>query len=72
MDESKALLGETEIALLLRCFSVPDVIGVLVNVFYNVVDSIFRCWRSCRSLASVKAPSQLLAIITVPVSTAGF
>lgn len=40
MDKSKSL-GETEVAPLLWRFSVPAVIGVLVNAFYNVVDSIF-------------------------------
>ena len=40
MDKSTAL-GETEVAPLLWRFSVPAVIGVLVNAFYNVVDSIF-------------------------------
>lgn len=40
MDKSKSL-GETEVAPLLWSFSVPAVIGMLVNAFYNVVDSIF-------------------------------
>lgn len=40
MDKSKSL-GEAEIAPLLMRFSVPAVIGVLVNAFYNVIDSVF-------------------------------
>lgn len=40
MEKSKSL-GEAEIAPLLMRFSVPAVLGVLVNAFYNVIDSIF-------------------------------
>jgi len=41
LDKS-TYLGETEVARLLWRFSVPAVFGVLVNAFYNVVDSIGR------------------------------
>lgn len=40
MDKSN-YLRETEVVSLLWRFTVPAVIGVLVNAFYNVVDSIF-------------------------------
>jgi putative MATE family efflux protein len=40
LDKIKSL-GETEVAPLLWRFSVPAVIGVLVNALYNVVDCIF-------------------------------
>lgn len=40
MDASKAL-GEKPIGKLLWKFSIPAIIGMLVNALYNVVDSIF-------------------------------
>ncbi|WP_378954434.1 MATE family efflux transporter [Pelosinus sp. sgz500959] len=40
MDNSK-LLGEEKIGKLLWKFSVPAIVGMLVNALYNVVDSIF-------------------------------
>lgn len=54
MDKSKSM-GETEIAPLLWRFSVPVVIGVLVNAFYNVVDSIFVGQGvGCANIAEVR------------------
>jgi putative MATE family efflux protein len=35
------LLGEEKISKLLRSYSVPAIIGMVVNALYNVVDSIF-------------------------------
>jgi len=40
MDRSKAL-GEEKISALLWKFSLPAIIGMVVNALYNVVDSIF-------------------------------
>jgi putative MATE family efflux protein len=40
MDRSKAL-GEEKISTLLWRFSLPAIIGMVVNALYNVVDSIF-------------------------------
>ena len=40
MDQAK-LLGEEKISILLRRYSVPAIIGMVVNALYNVVDSIF-------------------------------
>ncbi|NMC33892.1 MAG: MATE family efflux transporter [Veillonellaceae bacterium] len=40
MDQAK-LLGEEKISKLLRSYSVPAIIGMVVNALYNVVDSIF-------------------------------
>lgn len=40
MDRSKAL-GEDKITALLWRFSLPAITGMLVNAFYNVIDSIF-------------------------------
>ena len=40
MERSKAL-GEEEISKLLWKFSLPAIIGMVVNALYNVVDSIF-------------------------------
>lgn len=40
MDRSKAL-GEEKISKLLLKFSLPAIVGMLVNALYNVVDSIF-------------------------------
>jgi len=40
MDKSAAL-GEHKISALLWSFSVPAIIGMVVNALYNVVDSIF-------------------------------
>lgn len=40
MDKSRAL-GEEKIATLLRRYSGPAIIGMIVNALYNVVDSIF-------------------------------
>jgi len=40
MERSKAL-GEEEISALLWRFSLPAIIGMVVNALYNVVDSIF-------------------------------
>ena len=35
------VLGEEKITTLLRRYSVPAIIGMVVNALYNVVDSIF-------------------------------
>ena len=40
MDNSK-LLGEEKISKLLWKFSVPAIVGMVINALYNVVDSIF-------------------------------
>lgn len=40
MDNSK-LLGEEKIGKLLWKFSVPAIVGMVINALYNVVDSIF-------------------------------
>jgi Na+-driven multidrug efflux pump len=40
IDTSKQL-GEENITKLLIKFSVPAIVGMLVNAFYNVVDRIF-------------------------------
>ena len=40
MDKSNAL-GEEKVATLLRRYSGPAIIGMVVNALYNVVDSIF-------------------------------
>ena len=40
MDRSKAL-GEEKISKLLWKFSLPAIVGMVVNALYNVVDSIF-------------------------------
>ena len=39
MDNSK-LLGEEKIGKLLWKFSVPAIVGMVINALYNVVDSI--------------------------------
>jgi len=40
MDRSK-LLGEEKVGKLLLKFSIPAIVGMLVNAFYNIVDRIF-------------------------------
>lgn len=40
MDRSKQL-GEEKITTLLKKFSIPAIIGMLVNAFYNIVDRIY-------------------------------
>ena len=40
MDQTN-VLGEEKITTLLRRYSVPAIIGMVVNALYNVVDSIF-------------------------------
>ena len=42
IDSSKQL-GEEKITKLLIKFSIPGIIGMLVNAFYNVVDKNL-CW----------------------------
>lgn len=39
--EREKLLGESEISKLLLKFSIPAIVGMLVNALYNVVDMIF-------------------------------
>ncbi|HYH01640.1 MAG TPA: MATE family efflux transporter, partial [Bacillota bacterium] len=40
MDHSKQL-GEEKISTLLLRFSIPAIVGMLVNALYNVIDRIF-------------------------------
>lgn len=40
MDRSKQL-GEEKITTLLKKFSIPAIIGMLINAFYNIVDRIY-------------------------------
>ncbi len=40
MDRSKQL-GEEKVSKLLLKFSIPAIVGMLVNALYNVVDRIF-------------------------------
>lgn len=41
MEERAKQLGEEKISVLLRRFSVPAIVGMLVNALYNVVDRAF-------------------------------
>ena len=40
MENSKKMLSESTASLLLK-FSLPAIIGLLVNALYNIVDSMF-------------------------------
>ena len=40
MNESKRL-GEERVATLLRQFSIPCIMGLLIGAFYNIIDQIF-------------------------------
>ena len=43
-NERSKLLGEAPIGKLLLQFSIPAIIGMLVNALYNIVDRIFIGW----------------------------
>ena len=40
-NERSKFLGEEEIGKLLLKFSIPAIVGMLVNALYNIVDRIF-------------------------------
>ena len=44
MDKEKTNLGTEKIIKLLLTFSIPSIIGMLVNSLYNIVDQIFIGW----------------------------
>lgn len=44
MDAEENILGKEEIGKLIRKFSVPCIISLLVNSLYNIVDQIFIGW----------------------------
>lgn len=41
--EKENILGYEKIGKLIRKFSIPCIISLLVNSFYNIVDQIFIC-----------------------------
>ena len=43
-NERSKLLGESPVGKLLFTFSIPAIIGMLVNALYNIVDRIFIGW----------------------------
>ncbi len=40
-DDRSKMLGEEDIGKLLLKFSIPAIVGMLVNALYNIVDRIF-------------------------------
>lgn len=44
MEKKENILGYEKIGKLLRMFSIPTIISLLVNSLYNIVDQIFIGW----------------------------
>lgn len=63
MDRSKAL-GEEKISVLLWRFSVPAMVGMVVNALYNIVDSVFvGNWVGETGLAAVTIAFPIMLIL---------
>ena len=45
MEQEENILGKEKIGKLMRKFSIPCIISLLVNSLYNIVDQIFIGWK---------------------------
>ena len=45
MNQEENILGTEKIGKLMRKFSIPCIISLLVNSLYNIVDQIFIGWK---------------------------
>lgn len=45
MNQEENILGTEKISKLIRKFSIPCIISLLVNSLYNIVDQIFIGWK---------------------------
>ena len=60
MEQEENILGTEKVGKLIRAFSIPCIISMLVNSLYNIVDQIFigqgvgytRKWSNKRSISS--------------------